>query len=261
MKRTFFVGLLAAASLCLPVRAAARPAGLQVDGEPLSAPAYVEEGTAYAPLRDLLEPLGGWNVWWDDGSGTARAVSDGASLSASPDENTLTVNGRTYACTVDVVDGRTYVPLRLTAEALGAGVRWDPWLDGAAVTSPGAEHDAMDYNWLSRIIHAESGGEALEGQIAVGNVVLNRVASADFPDSVPAVIFDVENGVQFEPVANGALWEEPTDLSREAARRALNGENTVGGALYFFAPALSQGSWIDSSRTYRQTIGCHRFYQ
>ena len=257
MKRRFFVGLLAAASLCLPVQAA-RPAGLQVGGELLQAAAYVEEGTAYAPLRDLLDALGGWTVWWDGSA--ARAVSEGASLSAEPG-GVLTVNGTRYPCVVDVVDGRTYVPLRLTAEALGGSVRWDPWLDGAAVTSPGAEHDAMDYYWLARIIHAESGGEALEGQIAVGNVVLNRVSSEDFPDSVPGVIFDDENGVQFEPVSNGSVTKEPTELSREAARRALAGENTAGDALYFFAPALSQGTWIDSSRAYRQTIGCHRFYR
>lgn len=258
MKRTFFVGLLAAASLCLPVRAA-RPAGLQVDGALLDAPAYVEEGVTYAPLRDLLEALGDWTVWWDGAA--ARAVSEDASLSADPDGNVLTVNGTPYPCVVDVVEGRTYVPLRLTAEALGASVQWDPWLEGAAVTSPGAEHDAMDAYWLSRIIHAESGGETLEGQIAVGNVVLNRVASPDFPDSVPEVIFDTEHGVQFEPVANGTVRNEPTDLSREAARRALSGENTAGDALYFFAPALSQGTWIDASRTYSHTIGCHRFYQ
>lgn len=260
MKRKLLCGLLAAASLCLPVRAA-RPVAVQVDGAPLSAPAYVREGTTYAPLRELLEALGDWSVWWDGASGTAQAVSEEAALRADPDENTLLVNGRAHACVVDVVEGRTYVPLRLTAEALGAAVQWDPWLDGAAVTSPGAAHDAMDYYWLSRIICAESGGEALEGQIAVGNVVLNRVASGDFPGSVPEVIFDTENGVQFEPVANGTVSNEPTELSLEAARRVLDGENTAGGALYFFAPALSQGTWIDSSRVYSHTIGCHRFYQ
>lgn len=257
MKRIFFVGLLAAASLCLPVQAA-RPAEAQVDGALLETPSYVEEGVTYAPLRDLLEALGDWTVWWD--GSCARAVSEDASLSADPDANVLTVNGKRYPCVVDVVEGRTYVPLRLTAEALGASVQWDPWLGGAAVTSPGAEHDAVDTYWLSRIICAESGGEALEGQIAVGNVVLNRVESPDFPDSVPEVIFDTENGVQFEPVANGTVTNEPTELSREAAHRALSGENTAGEALYFFAPALSQGTWINASRTYSHTIGCHRFY-
>nr|WP_325256958.1 cell wall hydrolase [uncultured Oscillibacter sp.] len=257
MKRKLLCGLLAAAALCFPVQAA-RPAAVQVDGELLKSSAYVEEGTTYAPLRELLETMGDWTVWWDGSA--ARAVSEDASLSADPDRNVLTINGTRYPCVVDVVEGRTYVPLRLTAEALGGSAVWDPWLDGAAVTSPGAEHDAMDYYWLARIIHAESGGEALEGQIAVGNVVLNRVASGDFPNSVPEVIFDGENGVQFEPVSNGAVANQPTEQSCEAARRALSGENTAGDALYFFAPALSQGTWIDSSRIYWQTIGCHRFY-
>lgn len=257
MKRTLLCGLLAAAALCFPVQAA-RPAAVQVDGELLKSSAYVEEGTTYAPLRELLETMGDWTVWWDGSA--ARAVSEEASLSADPDRNVLTINGTRYPCVVDVVEGRTYVPLRLTAEALGGSAAWDPWLDGAAVTSPGAEHDAMDYYWLARIIHAESGGEALEGQIAVGNVVLNRVASGDFPNSVPEVIFDDENDIQFEPVSNGAVANQPTEQSCEAARRALSGENTAGDALYFFAPALSQGTWIDSSRIYWQTIGCHRFY-
>ena len=259
MKRKLLCGLLAAAALSLPAKAA-RPVVVQVDGQTLESAAYVREGTAYVPLRELLESLGGWSLWWDSAAGAARAVSDEMSLSADPDANILTVNGQRHACTVDMVEGRTYVPLRLTAEALGGSVQWDPWLDGAAVTSPGAEHNAVDYFWLSRIIHAESGGETLEGQIAVGNVVLNRVASSDFPDSIPEVIFDQEHGVQFEPVSNGSLTQEPSELSQEAARRVLEGENIAGESLYFFAPALSQGSWIDSSRTYRQTIGCHRFY-
>ena len=257
MKRKLICGLLAAAALCLPVKAA-RPVAVQVDGQPLESGAYLEEGVAYVPLRELLETMGDWDIWWD--GGMARAVSDQASLTAYPDGNALIINGQHHPCTVDVVEGRTYVPLRLTAEALGGRVQWDPWLDGAAVTTAEAEHDAMDYFWLSRIIHAESGGEALEGQIAVGNVVLNRVASPDFPDSVPEVIFDSEHGVQFEPVVNGSVLQEPTELSLEAARRALEGENTAGESLYFFAPALSEGSWIDSSQTYRHTIGCHRFY-
>ena len=65
-----------------------------------------------------------------------------------------------------------------------------------------ASHDAIDLYWLSRIIYAESGAETLDGQIAVGNVVLNRMASKEFPDSIPGVIFDRVDGIQFEPVEN-----------------------------------------------------------
>ncbi len=259
IKRKLLCGLLTAAALCLPAKAA-RPVAVQVDGTSLESGAYLERGTSYVPLRNLLEAMGNWEIWWDGSTGTAQAASEEACLSADPGGSTLTVNGRSHPCRVYVARGRTYVPLRLTVEALGGHVEWDPWLDGAAVTTSAAEYNAMDYYWLSRIIHAESGGEALEGQIAVGNVVLNRVSSEDFPDNIPDVIFDTENGVQFEPAANGTLVKEPTELSQEAARRVLSGENTAGDSLYFFAPALSEGTWIDSSRIYRQTIGCHRFY-
>ena len=128
------------------------------------------------------------------------------------------------------------------------------------MTSAGAAHDAADLYWLSRIISAESGGESMEGQIAVGNVVLNRVASREFPDTIPGVIFDRVDGVQFEPVSNGTVYKTPTAQAVEAARRVLAGEKVIGNALYFYAPALSQGVWINANRTYYKTIGCHRFY-
>ena len=256
--RKLICSLLAAAALCLPAQAATTVA-VQVDGVSLAGPAYLEDGVTYAPLREVLDALGGWSLRWDPESRTA--VCDELGLTADPERNAITVGGETYDGIVEVLDGRTYVPLRLVAEALGGSAAWDPWMGGAAVTSPGAAWDAADFYWLARVICAESGGEPLEGQIAVGNVVLNRVASPDFPDTIPEVIFDAEDGVQFEPVANGTVANEPSDLSREAARRALAGENTAGGSLYFFAPALSEGSWIDSSRSYQQTIGCHRFYQ
>ena len=113
---------------------------------------------------------------------------------------------------------------------------------------------------LSRIIYAESGAEPMDGQIAVGNVVLNRVASSEFPNSVAGVIFDRVNGTQFEPVENGTVYRTPSPQSAEAAVRVLNGDNTIGSALYFYAPALSQGVWIQNNRTFLKTIGCHRFY-
>ena len=188
------------------------------------------------------------------------ASSQGCQLTASPADNTVTVNSETLYGTVSLHSGTTYVPLRLVTEALDGTAQWDPYLDGAAVTSAESAYDAIDLYWLSHIIYAESGAESMEGQIAVGNVVLNRVASSSFPNSVPQVVFDRKNGVQFEPVSNGTIYKTPSAASVEAAKRALDGERPVGQALYFFAPALSQGLWITANRTYLQTIGCHRFY-
>ena len=53
---------------------------------------------------------------------------------------------------------------------------------------------------------------------------------------------------------------DPTDQSVEAARRTLSGEKSLEGAMFFYAPALSEGVWINGNRTYLTTIGCHRFY-
>ena len=91
-------------------------------------------------------------------------------------------------------------------EALGCQVEWDPYLRGATVTSPGAAYDAGELYWLSRIICAESGAESMSGQIAVGNVILNRVRSGSFPNTVEGVIFDRKDAVQFEPVSNGRVY-------------------------------------------------------
>jgi hypothetical protein len=114
--------------------------------------------------------------------------------------------------------------------------------------------------WLARIIHAESSGEPMLGKIAVGNVVLNRVSSAEFPYTIPEVIFDRVDGIQFEPVENGSIYKVPSALSVSVAKQVLDGADTIGEAMYFYAPALSQGLWINANRTYLRTIGCHRFY-
>lgn len=257
--RRFLCGLLTAAALAVPARAS-RTVPVQVDGETLSGTSYLEQGVTYVPLRNLLDAFGGWQVSWDSQAQAAVAVSGSARLTADPAKNTVTVDGRAYAAQVSVTGGRTYVPLRLVAEALGGTAEWDPYLQGAAVTSANAGYDAMDLYWLSHIISAESGGEPLRGQIAVGNVVLNRVASREFPNTIPGVIFDRKDAVQFEPVENGTVYRTPTAQSVEAAKQVLDGRQVIGKALYFYAPALSQGVWINANRTYYQTIGCHRFY-
>ena len=102
--------------------------------------------------------------------------------------------------------------------------------------------------------------EGLDRLVIDTSAGLNRVEAGEFPNTIPAVIFDRKHDVQFTPVSNGTVYLPPTAQSIQAAKRALNGENTAGKALYFYAPALSQGTWINANRTYLMTIGCHRFY-
>ena len=260
MKRTLTAQLaLLTALLLIQPAAAARTVPVTVDDALLPGTSYLESGVTSVPLRHLLDALGGWTVSWQ--SGQAVAVNGSRTIQARPGSSSFTVNGASYPGTVFLRNGRTYVPLRSLCEALGLPVQWDSDLGGAAVRSGKARsYDTEDLYWLSRVISAESRGESLEGQIAVGNVVLNRVRSAEFPESVRAVVFDQKDGVQFEPVSNGSIYDAPTPRSVIAAKAALAGTDIVGGCLYFYAPALSQGTWIKNNRTYYCTIGCHRFY-
>ena len=265
MKRKLFAGILAAALCLLPVLpvsagASVRSVPIQVDGTQLSLSGDLSSGVTYVALRSLLDALGGWTLAWDSSAHAAVGSGGGHAITASPGADTVTVDGRTYSGVVYLKNGHTFVPLRTVAAACGAQVEWDKCLGGAAVTSPGAAYNAVELYWLARIISAESQGESLTGQIAVGNVVLNRVAAAQFPNTVPGVIFVRKDGVQFEPVSLGTVFDLPTALSVTAAKRALDGEKPVGKCLYFYAPALSQGLWINANRTYSMTIGCHRFY-
>lgn len=264
MKRILLAGALTgilAIGALIPAAAAVRTVPVQVDGNMLQVKGYLESGVTHVPLRSLLDAFGGWKTSWDGTNGEAVAVCGERRITANPDEDVVTVDGNTYSAKVDVLSGRTYIPLRLAVTACGGGVAWDKMLGGAAVTSPDGAYNAEDLYWLSRIISAESQGESLEGQIAVGNVILNRVASDTFPDTVREVVFDRKDGVQFEPVTNGTLYNAPTESSVIAAKRALDGEKPVGDCMYFYAPALSQGLWIKSNRTYVTTIGCHRFFR
>ena len=67
--------------------------------------------------------------------------------------------------------------------------------------------------------------------------------------------------MQFEPVSNQTIYDEPTEQSVLAARLALAGVDAAGESLYFFNPDLSQGTWVRANRPYYATIGCHRFYR
>ena len=124
------------------------------------------------------------------------------------------------------------------------------------VPVPAAEQEHPDLDLLARIIHAEARGECLTGQVAVGAVVLNRVADSRFPGTVKDVIF--EPG-QFQPVWQGTLPAKAGERSREAARRVLEGENPVGNAVYFYHSELSSCGWIRGNTTPVAVVGIHIF--
>ncbi|HPE16281.1 MAG TPA: cell wall hydrolase, partial [Oscillospiraceae bacterium] len=165
-------------------------------------------------------------------------------------------------------DGKLYVPVRVLAKCFGADVTWSGATQTVtvgrmttALASAESYYNATDLYWLSRIISAESESEPLRGKIAVGNVVLNRVASDEFPNTIHGVIFDTNYGVQFTPVANGTVYNEPDWESVLAAKLVLDGAKLVpGDCLYFLEVAAATNLWTVNNRDYVATIGSHSFY-
>ena len=98
-------------------------------------------------------------------------------------------------------------------------------MSGTPLASGDTFYNSESLYWLSRIIYAESGNQPLEGKIAVGNVVLNRVAHPQFPNTVKGVIFQAN---QFTPVQNGSINRTPSSESVIAAKLCLDGANTAG---------------------------------
>ncbi|WIV10429.1 cell wall hydrolase [Proteiniborus sp. MB09-C3] len=129
-------------------------------------------------------------------------------------------------------------------------------------TSSGSSAETTNVYWLSRIIHAEAGSEPYRGKVAVGSVILNRVVSSEFPNTIKDVIFEYYNGIpQFSPVAEGTIYNTPSEESVQAAKDALNGVKPVGNSTYFFNPDKAEGKWIVNNKTYVTRIGDHVFYK
>lgn len=112
-----------------------------------------------------------------------------------------------------------------------------------------------DLALLARVIYAEARGEPLEGQVAVGAVLLNRVKSPNFPNNLWSIIF---RSGEFCTVRDGQIWLEPDAKAYRAAQLALNGWDPTNGALFFYNPARTTSRWI-WSRPVTTKIGRHIF--
>jgi len=131
---------------------------------------------------------------------------------------------------------------------------------GIPLSSSGSAQAGADYNeseiyTLARLVHAEARGEPYVGKVAVAAVVLNRVKSAAFPNTVSGVIYQAG---AFDCVTDGQINLTPDSDSLRAARDAMNGWDPTGGCIYYYNPATSTSAWI-WSREVRLQIGAHSF--
>ena len=224
--------------------------------------------TVYIPIRQFVETTSNLKVTYYSSSGTVTVTGEGHNISVSNGAYVMYANDRTiFALTPSVImnNGRMYVPLESLAKALSLSVvKSGNSLSTRGVITP-LKHASLYYDedsvyWLSRIISAESRGESLLGQIAVGSVIMNRVASRDFPNTIWGVIFDRKYGLQFSPVGNGTIYNTPAYTSILAAKICLEGFSVNGDVLYFVAPRIVSDSWIQRNREYEFSIGNHDFY-
>ena len=138
-----------------------------------------------------------------------------------------------------------------TAAALGVTLT----SSSSASASSSASIISADHRLLAKLVYAEARGESYKGQVAVAAVVLNRVASSEFPNTISGVIYQKN---AFSCVDNGSINSTPDQSSIKAALDALNGWDPTGGCLYFYNPKKTNDKWI-RTRTVTTVIGNHHF--
>ena len=267
-----------ASSQAIPAAAGASPlelaenteSGLLIDG--VQAPAEVamtrQNGVTYVALAGMSAALDSTTqVSWDGGSGTVTVTAAKVKITAQVGQLYLEANGRYLYLpdTVQMLDGRVTVPLWAVIKAFDAQMSWDAASGVISLTrgTGGIQSGDSYYNqenlfWLSRVIFAESGNQPLEGKMAVGNVVMNRVANPIYPNTVEGVLAQKN---QFSTYKSGALANRtPNTSSIIAAKLVLDGgvvEETEG-ALYFDSNARS---WAARNKECVAVIGGHKFYK
>lgn len=122
-------------------------------------------------------------------------------------------------------------------------------------SSSSSTNNSSNVNLLARAIYGEARGEPYTGQVAVGAVIMNRVRSSKFPNTIAGVIY--QSGA-FDAVSDGQINLQPDTTAKKAAQDALNGWDPSYGAIYYFNPSTATNKWI-WSRPMTVTIGKHRF--
>ena len=122
-------------------------------------------------------------------------------------------------------------------------------------TVSAAAYRETEVEILARLVNGEARGESYKGQVAVGAVILNRVKSSKFPNTIAGVIY--QRGA-FDAVSDGQIDLEPSDSCLRAARDAMNGYDPTGGCLYYYNPATTTNKWM-LSKPVALRIGDHVF--
>ena len=192
-----------------------------------SAAAY-KRGSTVSVVQEIQQKLSAWGYYSGAVDGVYGTMTE-AAVSWFQRKNGLTVDGKAGAQTL---------------AAMG--------ISTAGIVEQSTSGDTA---LLARLISAEARGESYEGQVAVGAVVMNRIAHPSFPNTLSGVIY--QKGA-FSCLNDGQFDQPVAQSAYQAARDAMNGYDPTGGAIYYFNPATATSKWI-WSRPLLVTIGSHRF--
>lgn len=236
-----------------------QPAAVEVtvNGETSWYTAELCGGISYVPFYGGVTTLrSDAEVTWEDGLFTASAWD--FTMTCRIGDPCIVINGRYLYIPGGVrgwADGTALVPARTLALALGAWVDWTGKVEfysgGVPLAAEERPYDDVTLDLLARVISHESGYQPLEGKMAVGNVILNRVNSPSFENTVYEVIYSPNQ-------VPGATDATPNEESILAARLVLEGANVVPEALYFNGAGKS--CWASRNKRLIKTIGGHSFY-
>jgi len=179
----------------------------------------------------------------------------------------FTLNGTTEAATTThkVQSGETYwkiatkfgVPVTSLMKTNNAAS--SALYVGQNLVIPNSTITEAEKDLMARLVRAEAVGEPYAGKVAVATVILNRVSSPDFPNSIREVIYQISNGhYAFTPVQNGQINQPADAASKQAVNEAIAFKGQGNGSLFFYNPKTSTSNWI-TSREVTITIGNHRF--
>ncbi len=207
---------------------------------------YIESGRTYLPIRFLVQALGARDITWHAQEQMAlitTADNQLLRLSAGGSAASIDENPITFSKALPFHDGRLFVPISELKDYLGFSISYDPQTIHVNIQKQGivinpelvaAPIDEETWLWLARIVEVEAMGQPMENKIAVANVVLNRVKSDDFPDTVYDVIFQIDVHTQFPPAYKDGFREiVPSDASMQASKAALQGVNNIEDCLFF----------------------------
>lgn len=203
----------------------------------------MQDGKTYFPARPATLEMGG-SVEWIGETRELILMKDDKSVKLTMDSSWAKVNGQDVEMEDKPFfkDGNAYISARLLAEGLGFDVDWESQSSTVVIRSKVEEPEPVieevkpsysqeDLELLSRIVYVEARGLSQEAKLAVANVVMNRVKSPRFPNTIKEVIY--QRG-QFPPAHKSSfLNNKVSSQALEAAKRALEGENNIDDCLFF----------------------------